>query len=448
MFKGGEYVFGYKTFRGGVHPDDKKTASNYIKIEELAAPKTMVYPVQQHIGKPANVLVNVGDEVKIGQLIAEADGYVSANVHASVSGKVTAIKPHLHPNGNMVNSIIVENDFKEEYIRDFNEQKDIAKLEPKDIVNLVKDAGIVGMGGATFPTHVKLAPPSKIDTVIINGAECEPYITSDHRLMLEHPKCILTGIQAVIKAVDAENAFVGVESNKPDAIEKLREIFEESTNINVVPVKAKYPQGSEKQMINAVTGREVPSGGLPSDVGCLVLNIDTVWAIADAINKGLPLIYRIVTVSGGGVKQPKNYMVRLGTPVQVVIDAAGGFVEKPSKIILGGPMMGMAIYNTDVPIIKGTGAIVALTEDEIKVTEPTVCVRCGKCIDACPMHLQPLMLRAYSIKNDYASLKKFHILDCMECGACAYICPGRQSPVQYIRNAKPKVMEMVKKGEI
>lgn len=441
-------MFGYKTFRGGVHPDDKKTASNYIKIEELAAPKTMVYPVQQHIGKPANILVNVGNEVKVGQLIAEADGYVSANVHASVSGKVIAIKPHLHPNGNMVNSIIVENDFKEEYITEFNKQTDIDKLSPQDIVNMVKDAGIVGMGGATFPTHVKLAPPSKIDTVIINGAECEPYITSDHRLMLEHPRCILTGIKAVMKAVGAENAFVGVESNKPDAIEKLKEIFLECENVNVVPVKAKYPQGSEKQMINAVTGREVPSGGLPSDVGVVVLNIDTVWAIADVINKGLPLIYRIVTLSGGAVKQPKNYMVRLGTPVQVVIDAAGGFAEEPSKIILGGPMMGMAIYNTDVPVIKGTGAIVALTEDEIKATEPTVCVRCGKCVDACPMHLQPLMLRAYSIKNDYENLKKFHILDCMECGACAYICPGRQSPVQYIRNAKPKVLELVKKGEI
>lgn len=441
-------MFGYKTFRGGVHPDDKKRSSNYIKIEKLPAPKTMIYPVQQHIGKPANVLVKVGDQVKIGQLIAEADGYVSANVHASVSGKVVAIKPHIHPNGNMVNSIIVENDFKEDYIKDFNDKKDIEKLLPQDIVNVVKDAGIVGMGGATFPTHVKLAPPSKIDTVIINGAECEPYITSDHRLMLEHPKCILTGIKAVMKAVGAENAFIGVESNKPDAIEKLTEIFAEDERVKVVAVKAKYPQGSEKQMINAVTGRQVPSGGLPSDVGVVVLNIDTIWAIADAINKGLPLIYRIVTLSGDAVSQPKNYMVRIGTPVKDVIEAAGGFLEEPAKILLGGPMMGNAIYNTEVPVLKGTGAIIALTEREIRTTEPTVCVRCAKCVDACPMHLQPLMLRAYSIKKDYAKLKDFHILDCMECGACAYICPGRQNPVQYIRNAKPKVLEMVKKGEI
>lgn len=441
-------MFGYKTFRGGVHPDDKKRGSNYIKIEKLDPPKTMVYPVQQHVGKPAKVLVKVGDEVKIGQLIAEADGHISANVHASVSGTVTAVKPHLHPNGNMVESIIVENNFKEEYIKDFNEQKDVEKLTKEDIVNLVKDAGIVGMGGAAFPTHVKLAPPSKIDTVIINGAECEPYITSDHRLMLEHPKCILTGIKAVMKAVGAENTYVGVESNKPDAIEKLTEIFAECDNINAVPVKAKYPQGSEKQMINAVTGRQVPSGGLPSDIGVVVLNIDTIWAIADAINKGLPLIYRIVTLSGDAVKNPKNYMVRLGTPVQNIIDAAEGFYEEPSKILMGGPMMGMAIYSTDVPIIKGTGAIIALTESEIKATESTVCVRCGKCVDACPMHLQPLMLRAYSIKNDYAKLKDFHILDCMECGACAYICPGRQNPVQYIRNTKPKVLELVKKGEL
>ncbi len=441
-------MFGYKTFRGGIHPDDRKTSSNYLKIEKLEPSKTMVYPVQQHIGKPAKPLVSVGDSVKIGQLIAEADGYISANIYASVSGVVTAIKPHLHPNGNTVNSIIIENDFKEEFIRDFNEEKSLDKLTPQDIVGLVKDAGIVGMGGAAFPTHVKLAPPSPIDTVIINGAECEPYITSDHRLMLEHPKCILTGIKAVMKAVGAEAAFVGIESNKPDAIEKLKEIFAEDSNINVVPVKAKYPQGSEKQMIDAVTGRQVPSGKLPSDVGVVVLNIDTVWAIADVINKGLPLIYRIVTLSGGAVASPKNYMVRLGTPAQDIIDKAGGFSCEPSKILLGGPMMGNAIYDTSVPVIKGTGAVIALTEKEIKSTEPTVCIRCAKCVDACPMHLQPLMLRAYSIKNDYKMLKKFHISDCMECGACAYICPGRQNPVQYIRNAKPKVMELIKKGEL
>ncbi len=441
-------MFGIKTFRGGVHPDDKKRSSNYVEIENFPAPGIMVYPVQQHIGKPAKILVKVGDSVKTGQLIAEADGNISANIHCSVSGVVKEIKPHLHPNGNMVNSIIVENDFKDEYIKEFNEQKDIDKLSAQEIVDIVREAGIVGMGGATFPTHVKLCPPSKIDTVIINGAECEPYITSDHRLMLEHPKCILTGIKAVMKAVGAERAFACVENNKPDAIEKLREFFEEDENINVVAVKAKYPQGSEKQMIDAVTGRQVPSGKLPSDVGVVVLNIDTVWAIADAVNKGLPLIYRIVTLSGGGVAQPKNYMVRLGTPVKDIIEASGGFKEQPSKILLGGPMMGNAVYSTDVPVIKGTGAIIALTETETKATEPTVCVRCGKCVDACPIHLQPLMLREYSIRNDYASLKKFHILDCMECGACAYICPGRQNPVQYIRNAKPKVLELVKKGEI
>ena len=448
MLKGGVFVFGFKTFKGGIHPDDKKRNSNFIEIENFSAPKTMIYPVQQHIGKPANVVVNVGDDVKIGQLIAGADGYVSANIHASVSGKVTAIKPCLHPNGNMINSIIVENDFKEEYIQDFNDQKDVEKLSKEEIINIVKDAGIVGMGGAAFPTHVKLKPASEIDTLIVNGAECEPYITSDHRVMLEHPKCILTGIKAAMKAVGAKNAFVGIESNKPDAIEKLKEIFSEVENINVVPVLAKYPQGSEKQMINAITGRQVPSGGLPSDVGVVVLNIDTVWAIADVINKGLPLIYRIVTLSGGAVKQPKNYLVRLGTPVKDIIETAGGFSQEPAKIILGGPMMGNAVYSTDVPIIKGTGAIIALTEKEIKSTEPTVCIRCAKCVDACPMHLQPLMLRAYSIKNDYEKLKKFHILDCMECGACAYICPGRQNPVQYIRNAKPKVMDMIKKGEL
>lgn len=447
-YKGGEFVFGYKTFRGGIHPDDKKKGSNMEKIQNLDPPKIMVYPVQQHIGKPAVPVVKVGDEVKIGQLIAEADGYVSANVHASVSGKVVDIRPHIHPNGNMVNSIIVENDFKEETIRNFEEQDNLDGLSPEDIVKIVKDAGIVGMGGATFPTHVKLVPPSPIDTLLVNGAECEPYITSDHRIMLEHPNCILTGIKAVMKAIGAEKTFVGVESNKPDAIEKLNEIFSEEESINVVPVLAKYPQGSEKQMISVIAGKEVPSGSLPSDVGIVVLNIDTIWAIAEAITKSMPLMYRILTLSGGAVKQPKNYLVRIGTPAKTVIDAAGGFCEEPAKILLGGPMMGNAVFNTDVPILKGTGAIIALTENEIKSTKATVCMRCGKCVDTCPLHLQPLMLRGYAINKDYANLKKYHILDCMECGACAYICPGRQNPVQYIRNVKPKVAEMVKRGDL
>ena len=441
-------MFGLKTFRGGVHPDDKKRSSDYIETEIFHAPKIMIYPLQQHIGNPAKALVSVGDKIKIGQLIAKADGNVSANVHSSVSGNVMEIKSHIHPNGNMVESIIVENDFKNEYIKNFNVQSDVNKFSSEDIVAIVKEAGIVGMGGAAFPTHIKLSPPNEVYTVIINGAECEPYITSDYRLMLEHPKCILTGIQAVMKAVGAKNAFVCIENNKPDAIERLTEFFSDFNYINVVSVKAKYPQGSEKQMIDAVTGRQVPSGGLPSDIGVVVLNVDTIWAIADVINKGLPLIHRVVTLSGGAVKKPKNSIVPLGTPIKDVIEASGGFSEEPAKILLGGPMMGNSVYNTNVPVIKGTGAIIALTEDEIKVSEPTVCIRCGKCVDACPIHLLPIMLREYSIRNEWKKLKEFHILDCIECGACSYICPGRQNPVQYIRNAKPKVLKMLKKEEI
>ncbi len=441
-------MFGLKTFRGGIHPDDKKRSSDCVETEFFHAPKTMVYPMQQHIGKPSRVLACVGDKVKIGQLIAEADGDVSANLHSSVSGTVTAIKPHIHPNGNMVESVIIENDFKNEYIADFKKQSDINKLSPEDIVKLVKDAGIVGMGGAAFPTHIKLVPSNAIDTVIINGAECEPYITSDHRLMLEHPQCILTGIQAVKKAVGAKNAVVCIENNKPDAIEKLTDIFSDFEDINVTAVRTKYPQGSEKQIIDAVTGRQVPSGGLPSDIGVVVLNVDTIWAIADVINKGLPLIHRVVTLSGGAVKNPKNYIVPLGTPIKNIIEASGGFLEQPAKILLGGPMMGNAVYDTNVPVIKGTGAIIALTEAEIKSSEPTACVRCGKCVDVCPIHLQPVMLREYSIRNDWQKLNELHIKDCIECGACTYICPGRQNPVQHIRNAKPNVLEMLLKGEI
>lgn len=442
-------MFGVRTFRGGIHPDDQKKHSEHLEIEALDAPQTLVYPVVQHIGAPAACVVQKGDCVKAGQLLAAASGFVSANVHASVSGTVTDIRPYLHPNGTMVQSVLVENDFAYTPAEGTGHRRVPENMSRQELLDAVREAGIVGMGGAAFPTHVKLSPPpdKSIDVLLVNGAECEPYLTSDHRVMLEHPACILFGLRCVMRILGVERCCIGIENNKPDAIEKLTRKAADVPGVAVVPVRAKYPQGSEKHLIYALTGREVPPGALPADVGVVVMNIDTVCAVADAVQKGLPLTERIVTVGGSGVKASKNFRVRIGTPVQHVLDAAGGLAEETVKILLGGPMMGIAIYDTSVPVIKGTGAVLALTEADVKATAPTACLRCGKCADACPMGLQPYLLRAYAIKEDAAQLQRLHVTDCIECGACAYICPGRQQPVQYIRLAKAKALAERKEKE-
>lgn len=432
---------GSKTFKGGIHPPYNKEHSRFLSIEEPSGSPEMIFPLSQHIGAPAAAVVKVGDHVFTGQLIAAASGFVSANIHSSVSGAVTAIKPYMHPNGTEVMSIIIENDFKYEKDPSVTANSSVDKLSPEEIVEIVRNAGIVGMGGATFPTHVKLSPPAdkKIDAVIVNGAECEPYLTSDHRVMLESPESVLRGLTACMKALNVQQGYVAIEDNKEDAILAMSEAAREFENIKIVPLKTKYPQGSEKHIIKAVLGREVPSGGLPADAGVVVVNVDTANSVYTAIDTGMPVISRIVTVGGDAVKTARNFRVRIGTPVKDIIEAVGGFKEQPEKILLGGPMMGAAISTTDVPIIKGTGAILAFTKEALSHSGPSKCMRCGKCVEACPMHLQPLLLGAYGRKGDLEMLKKLNIMDCIECGVCSYLCPGRQNPLQYIRVSKLKI---------
>jgi len=430
------------TFKGGIHPGDHKSATSQKKIETLKAPERLIIPLQQHIGAPCEPLVSVGDEVKIGQKIAESKAFVSAPVHASVSGKVIGIEPMLHPNGSKVLSVIIENDGKDTLHESVVPKGDLEKLTPKEIIDIIREAGIVGMGGAGFPTHVKLSPPSdkKIEYVIINGAECEPYLTSDHRVMLETPEDVIYGLKAIMKIFGLNKGYIGIEDNKPDAIEVLRKYASQEKGIEIVALKTKYPQGAEKQLIQAITGREVPSGGLPADVGVVVNNIDTCTAIARAIKTGMPLIRRIVTVSGSAVKDPKNYSVRIGTPFHVLFEQSGGFTEEPAKIIMGGPMMGIAQFSVDVPVVKGTSALLAFTKQEAKLWEEKPCIRCGKCVQVCPLHLLPLYMSAYARKDDLEKAEKYHVLDCCECGSCSFICPSKRHLVQSIRLAKQAII--------
>ena len=428
------------SFRGGVHPDDNKAQTNTKKIVVLDPPKTLVFPLVQHLGAPCVPLVQVGDYVKKGQKIADSDAFVSAPIHSSVSGTVTAIKPYPVPNGSMVESIIVENDFKEERAY-YNEVLDYTKVAPDEIPNIIREAGIVGMGGATFPTHVKLMPPdpSKIDTVIVNGAECEPYLTNDHRVMLETPEEVILGLKILLYRFGITNGHIAIEDNKKDAIDLMKK---ECANegITVDTLKKKYPQGSEKQLIYAVTKRVIPTGKLPADVGVIVVNIDTCTAIARRFMYGKPLMRRIVTVVGTPFKQNANYKVRIGTPIDYIIEQNGGFIRNPGKVIMGGPMMGIAQFRLDVPIIKGTSAILALTDKEAVIPPEDPCIRCGKCVEHCPMNLMPLYLQQYAKKGDLDTCEKYDVTSCIECGCCSYGCPSKRQLVQNIRIAKRSVM--------
>ena len=434
-----------RSFSGGIHPDYNKNSTRYLNIEDFPAPEKIFLPLSQHIGAPAIPLVAVGEQVFLGQKIAEGDGDISSAIHASVSGTVEDIRPILHPTGAMVTAIIIKNDGADKKAPSGKRGVKLEKITPDKIVKIVKEAGIVGMGGAMFPTHVKLSPGKDLDYVIVNGAECEPYLTSDHRVMLEMPEQVILGAKAIMRAVGAVKVFIAVEDNKKDAITVLKLAAKNEENIEIVPLHTKYPQGAEKQLIKAVTGREVPPRKLPMHVGVVVQNIDTCCAIAHAIEKGMPLISRIVTISGGAIKKPRNYRVRLGTMVSEIIEEAGGYSEAPAKLVLGGPMMGIALHSAEVPITKGVGAVLAFTKNEIEIGRETPCLRCGKCVDACPMRLQPIMLMKYSKAENLEMCKKFNVEDCMECGACTYICPARQHPVQYIRLAKVKIKEEEKR---
>ncbi len=435
------------TFSGGIHPSYNKDLSSAVTTRPLDPPEEIVIPLSQHIGAPARTCVEKGDEVLIGQPVGDAGGFVSSVIHSSVSGKVKGVEPRAGAVGTEVNSVVIENDGQDRTVDFSGLGDDWRSAETSELKDRIQQAGLVGMGGAAFPTHVKLSPPDDkpIDAVILNGAECEPYLTADHRLMLEHPADVITGLSIVMKILGASQGFVGVEVNKPDALEALREASADS-GITVVPLQVKYPQGAEKQLIDACLKRQVPSGGLPMDVGVVVQNVGTAAAITDAVVRGRPLYERILTVTGAGVAEPANLVVRMGTPVAHAIDACGGVRGELGKLVLGGPMMGFAQYTDQVPVTKGTSGILLLEKSAVDTREPDPCIRCGRCARACPMRIIPADIAAFSARQMYERAEEYDALDCIECGSCAFGCPSRIGLVQHIRLAKAAIMAQRRKG--
>ncbi len=437
-----------KSFKGGVHPDDQKLHTRNIKIKNLPVPERIVLPVSQHIGAPNNLTVKKGDYVKMGQCIAETDAFVSARVHSPVSGEIADISYAISAAGVKVPAVIIKNDGLDTLSEDIQPCPNVDSLSADDIKNAVRQAGIVGMGGASFPTHVKLSPSpdKKVDCCIVNGAECEPYLTSDYRVLIETPEKVIFGLKMIMKALGVNKGYIAIEDNKKDAYQVISSCIGDGEGIQAVLMRTKYPQGSEKHLIKAVTGRTVPSGGLPMDVGVVVNNVDTCVAVGNAVQTGMPLISRIVTVSGKAFAYAGNYRVRIGTPIKYIIDEVGGFSQDPAMLVVGGPMMGMAVYSDEVPIMKNNGALLALTEEEVSLLKPGPCLRCGKCVSACPMHLQPLYLASAAEKSDYERLKKLSVLDCIECGSCSFTCPAKRQLIQNIRIGKQKVIAEMKRG--
>lgn len=426
------------TFKGGIHPPDKKDIAKDRAIKEAKSPQRVVIPLSQHLGAPCKPIVSIGQEVKKGEMIGEPGGFVSAPVHSSVSGKVIAIAEFPNAMGRMVNSVVIENDGKEEWTS-LKDNPDYIKLSPDELKEKVKAAGIVGMGGAAFPTLVKLSPPKEkpIDTIIINGAECEPYLTADYRLMLEKSSEIVEGLKILMRILGVNKGFIGIENNKPDAIEKMKDAAKNEMNIEVCGLEVKYPQGAEKMLISAITGREVPPRGLPMDVRVVAQNVGTALAVYEAARYGKPLIERVVTVTGEGIKTPANLMVKIGTLISDIVDECGGFKDSAGKVVSGGPMMGFALSTLDVPVTKGTSGILVIPEEGVvHAKEYGPCIRCGRCIDICPMGLMPSMLSILSEKGHYEDAKEYNLFDCFECGACAFVCPSKRPIVQLVRLAK------------
>ena len=438
-----------KTFpKGGVHPSDHKLSSQK-KTLILNLPKVAKIPLSQHLGAPAIAVVKKGDQVKVGTLLAKSGGFISANIHSSVSGTVTMISESTDTSGYLKEMVVinVEGDEWEESIDRSSELKKEIVKNRDEIIEIVKNAGIVGLGGATFPTHVKLMVPpgKKAQVLIINGVECEPYLTSDHRVMLERADEMLIGIKIIMKALNVEKAAIGIESNKPDAIEYLASKINEYPGISVQPLKVLYPQGGEKQLIKAITGREVPNkGGLPIDVGVVVQNVGTALAVYEAVQKNKPLLERIVTITGKSVKNPGNYLVRIGTPVADLLEISGGLPEDTGKIISGGPMMGKALTSTDVPIVKGTSGILIMTDKEAKRIPQSSCIRCGKCVSVCPLGIEPYLLYQLSSKRKFERLEKEDVMNCCECGSCQYTCPASLPLLDYMRLGKLEVGKLIR----
>jgi len=437
-----------KTFpKGGVHPPENKISANKA-IEILPLPKQVMIPVSQHIGAPAKIAVKRKDSIKVGQVIATSSHFVSANIHSSVSGTVLKIDRVFDASGFRRDVVVIKVDGDEwdESIDKSEELVSEIKLSQEEIINKISEMGIVGLGGATFPTHVKLSIPHgrKAEVLIINGVECEPYLTSDHRLMLEKAEELLVGTKILMKALGVEKAYIGIENNKEDAIIKLGQLSSKYEGIEVVPLKVKYPQGGEKQLIKAITGREVPSGGLPIVVGAVVQNVGTAFAVYEAVQKNKPLFERVVTVTGKSVKEPKNLKVRIGTPVNQLINFAGGLPADTGKVISGGPMMGKALNSLDAPVAKGTSGILILPDTESSRSEVLPCIRCTKCVGVCPMGLEPFLLMTLGKKQIWERDEKERVMDCIECGSCSFICPSNRPLLDYIRLGKNKVGQIIK----
>ncbi|MCD8232475.1 MAG: electron transport complex subunit RsxC [Clostridiales bacterium] len=434
---------GLCTFKGGVHPYDGKELSKDQPITEYLPKGDLVYPLSQHIGAPAKPVVAVGDTVLAGQMIAEAGGFVSAPIYATVSGKVKKIEPRRVVVGDMVNSIVIENDGEYNSV-EFEETDDVSALSKEEILEKIKIAGVVGMGGAGFPTHVKLSPkePEKIDYVIANCAECEPYLTSDYRRMLEEPEKLVGGMNIILSLFDNARGIIAIEDNKPDCIKLFTDMVKNEPRIEVKALKTKYPQGSERQLIYATTGRAINSTMLPADAGCIVDNTDTVVTIYNAVKLGRPLMRRIVTITGDAIQNPANYSIYIGTSYQELVEAAGGFKTQPKKIISGGPMMGFAMFSLDIPTTKTTSALLCLTEDEVQQAEAkaTNCINCGRCVEACPSRIVPSRLADYAQHHQEELFEKWNGLECVECGSCSFICPAKRNLVQAIRVMKKTVL--------
>ncbi len=438
----------FLTFRGGVHPYDGKELSKEKPVRELLPGKELVYPLSQHIGAPAKPIVAKGDHVLAGQKIAEMGGFVSANIHASVSGTVKEIKKVRNNVGSMVDAIVVENDEKYETV-EFQKADSLENLSKEEILDRIKEGGVVGMGGAGFPTHVKLAPkePEKIEYVLVNGAECEPYLTSDYRRMLEQPEWIIGGLKCILKLFDNAKGYICIEDNKPDCIAKMTEMVKGEQKIEVRTLKTKYPQGAERCLIYAVSGREINSSMLPADAGCVVDNIDTVCAVYRAVMAGEPVMDRIVTVTGEAVADPCNFKAKMGTSFADLLEAAGGFKQPAKKIISGGPMMGFAMFDYHVPVVKTSSAMLCMTEDDISEKESTACINCGRCVNACPARLVPSRLATYSEHGQAELFEKHHGMECVECGCCSFVCPAKRPLTQSMRSMRKMVMANRRKAK-
>ena len=433
---------GKLTFSGGIHPYEGKELSKDHPIEKYLPKGDLVYPLSQHIGAPSVPCVKKGDTVLAGQKIADAGGFVSVPLHASVSGTVKGIERHLNATGSMVDCIVIEND--QQYQEVEYQETRLEDLTKEEILNRIKEGGVVGMGGAGFPTHVKLAPkdPSKIEYILVNGAECEPYITSDYRRMIEEPEKVVKGLQVILTLFDSAKGYICIEDNKPDCIAKMKELVKDIDRIEVKEVMTKYPQGGERTLIYAATGREINSSMLPADVGCVVDNVETVISVYKAVILGRPVNSRVVTMSGDGIKEPKNLLVLSGTDMSELVDAAGGLKAKIAKAISGGPMMGFALYDLHVPCTKTTSAFLFLEHDAVSEAQEiqTACINCGRCVSVCPGHVLPARLAKLAERGDMAGFEAMDGMECCECGCCSYICPAKRPLTQSIKSMRKMVL--------